>query len=209
VSGYVEIDMLAGPSEILVIADDTADPAFVAADMLSQVEHEPGRAILVTVSEPLIEKVLTELEKQLALLPLADRTKWCLEEYGLIVHSRNLEDEVLIANTIAPEHLEILTACPETLAQQIRNAGVIFVGPHTPEPVGDYIAGPSHVLPTGGTARMCSGLSVNDFLRRTSVMQWSEEKLACDKDAIISIAETEGLHAHANAVKIRFSQTPG
>ena len=201
--GYAGIDMLAGPSEVLIIADDSANPSYVASDLLSQAEHTPGIPLLVTFSESLVEKVLVELKYQLTHINRCADTKKCLDNYGVVILVRNIEECVDIANTLAPEHLQIMTRNPEKLLPGIRHAGAIFLGHYTPVALGDYIAGPSHVLPTGGTARFSSGLSVNDFLKRSSVIRYSRSALKKACHDITEISEAEGLDAHTQSVKIR------
>lgn len=207
VYGYCDIDMLAGPSEIMIVADCDANPAFVAADMLSQAEHdELASSILVTDSEVLAEQVEKELAVQLACLPRATTARAALEKQGMILLVHDLNQAVQCVNAAAPEHLEIITADPESLLPEIRHAGAIFLGAWTPEPLGDYFAGPSHVLPTGGTARYASVLNVDTFMKTTSVISYSERDLSAKAGEIIRLAEAEGLSAHARAVLIRGNQ---
>lgn len=201
--GHVGIDILAGPSEVLIITDDTANHAYVASDLLSQAEHAPGVSILVTCSEELVNGVLQEVSKQLKALPRNNLIKESLDKFGFIILTRDLNEAVDISNTIAPEHLQVIVKDEDEVLSKIKHAGAIFAGPFTPVAVGDYIAGPSHVLPTGGTARFFSGLSVNDFLKRTSVITYSEDVLRSSAKDIITIAEAEGLEAHAQSVRIR------
>ncbi len=201
--GYAGIDMLAGPSEVLIIADDRANPSFVASDLLSQAEHAPGISLLVTFSELLVEQVTTELHRQIAELKRRADTKKCLDKFGVILLTKNIDECVEIANTLAPEHLQIMTQNPRTLLPRIRHAGAIFLGSYTPVALGDYIAGPSHVLPTSGTARFSSGLSVNDFLKRSSVITYSRSALKNAYHDIAEISQTEGLDAHTRSVQIR------
>lgn len=204
VFGHVDIDMFAGPSEILIIADAVANESYIAADMLSQAEHDTmASAILVTTSEQLAEAVAEELDRQIEELPTGDIAAEALENYGLIAVVETLEECIEIADRIAPEHLEIITAQPQEVTPKLRNAGAIFVGPHTPEVVGDYIAGSSHILPTGATARFFSGLSANSFLKRTSIVSYTQSALAEDAGAIAAIARAEGFHAHALSAEIR------
>ncbi|HQU29965.1 MAG TPA: histidinol dehydrogenase [Candidatus Brocadia sapporoensis] len=203
--GYAGIDMLAGPSEVVIIADDRANPSFVASDLLSQAEHTPGISILVTCSTVLAEQVNRELKQQLTKLKRYAGTKECLEKFGIILLTKNLEECVEIANTLAPEHLQIMTQNPRSLISRIKHAGAIFLGPYTPVAVGDYIAGPSHVLPTGGTARFSSGLSVNDFLKRYSAITYSKSALREAYQDIAEISEAEGLDAHTWSVQIRLT----
>lgn len=204
VSGTVGIDMIAGPSEVLVIADETANPAYTAADLLSQAEHDPeASAVLVTVSEEMARSVNAEIEKQLALLPRREIAAQSLERYGAILVVDNLDRAFEVANRIAPEHLELHIADPMPELGRIRNAGAVFIGDYTPEPIGDYVAGPNHVLPTAGTARFSSALSVDNFIKKTSVIRYSEAAFRAEAEDVIRLAETEGLHAHARSVKIR------
>ena len=209
VYGEVDLDMLAGPSEILIIADDSANPAFLAADLLSQAEHDPAASILLTPDEPTAKAAAEEIEQQVKRLPREQAARACLEQYGFIGVTRDLDQAVELANRFAPEHLELAVAEPRALLPKIESAGAVFVGHYTPESVGDYTAGPSHVLPTGGTARFFSGLSVNDFLRRTSVMTYSREALRKVAEDVDVIARAEGLDAHARAATIRFDEDEG
>lgn len=205
--GTVDIDMIAGPSEILVLADETADPVFVAADLLSQAEHDVlAASILLTTSADLVDQVEWELERQLNLLDRSGIAREALERNGAAVLCRNEADLVRLAERIAPEHLELLTGDPERLAGEIRNAGSIFLGPYAPEPLGDYVSGTNHVLPTAGTARYASPLGVYSFLKRMSVTRYSREALEVLQEPIRTIAAREGLSAHANAVRIRFGK---
>lgn len=206
VFGAVDIDSFAGPSEIVVIADSTANPAFVATDLLAQAEHDPGSAILLTDDESLADKVVAQIEIQLQSLDRAPGTRRSLSSYSAIVITESLEQAVQITNDLAPEHLQIQTANADIVAEKCVNAGAIFVGEYTPEATGDYVAGPSHVLPTGGSARFFSGLSSNDFIHRTSVIRYTKEALAAHADAITMLAETEGLQAHARSTTIRVEQ---
>lgn len=207
VFGHVGIDMVAGPSEVLVIADDTADPRYVAADLLSQAEHDPlAAAILVTDSAKLAEAVDAELARQTALLPRKEVVEQSLTAYGTIVVAPTMEDCADIANQIAPEHLELSVAEPYALLPLIENAGAIFMGHYSPEPLGDYLAGPNHVLPTSGTARFFSPLSVDDFVKKSSLICCSRAELERVADQVILLAQEEGLDAHANSVAIRFGK---
>ena len=204
VSGTVGIDMIAGPSEILIVADQTASPAYAAADMLSQAEHDPlASAILLTDSAAVAQATAEAIERQLPLLSRRDIAAASLKQFGAIIHVPDLDAALALANRIAPEHLELLTANPMDLVGRIRNAGAVFLGPHTPEPVGDYIAGPNHVLPTVGTARFSSALSVDNFVKKTSLIRYTAEALKKEAADILCLAEIEGLDAHANAVKLR------
>jgi histidinol dehydrogenase len=207
VFGQVAIDCLAGPSEVVVVADETASPAFVAADLLAQAEHDPATSILITWHEPLIDEVLEALGQQLDTLPRAAQARNSLERFGALVLARTPEEAIDWVNRIGPEHLHIETHEPETLLPEIDNAGAIFLGHYSPVALGDYAAGPSHVLPTGGTARFASGLSANDFLRRSSVLCYSRlglEQLAPD---VRLLAAKEGLTAHAASVDVRLGDT--
>ncbi len=207
VFGYVDIDMFAGPSEILIIADAVANESYVAADMLSQAEHDTmASAILVTTSEQLAEAVADELDRQIKELPTGAVAAEALENYGLIAVVETLDECIEIADRIAPEHIEVITAQPQDVTPKLRNAGAIFVGPHTPEVVGDYIAGSSHILPTGGTARFFSGLSVNDFLRKTAVIEYTPAALRGVLDHLVEIGVAEGFAAHVASAKIRFPE---
>lgn len=206
VFGTVDIDMVAGPSEILVIADSSADPRFVAADLLSQAEHdEMASPVLITDSESLAVSVGKELSAQLLRLTRKEIAGQSLKKYGAIILVKDLDEAVQIANSIAPEHLEIMTRAPSKLLGRIENAGAVFVGPWTPEPLGDYSAGPNHTLPTGGTARWASPLGVYDFIKRTSLLQFTKEGFLGLAGAVEAMAAAEGLDAHANAVRIRRS----
>ncbi|MGN1019337.1 MAG: histidinol dehydrogenase [Aristaeellaceae bacterium] len=207
VFGHVGIDMVAGPSEVLVIADASADPRHVAADLLSQAEHDPlAAAILVTDSEALACAVDEELARQTALLPRQEVIRQSLGAYGTIVVAGSLAECADIANRIAPEHLELSVEAPYALLPLIRNAGAIFLGHYSPEPLGDYLAGPNHVLPTSGTARFFSPLSVDDFVKKSSIICCTREELEAVSDQVMLLARQEGLDAHANAVAIRFGK---
>jgi len=204
VFGIVGVDSIAGPSEVLIIANDKANPVWVAADMLSQAEHDPGSAILFTDSQELAEKVLDELKKQAKQLDRAKETIGCLKKHGGIAVLKNMAKVIAMANTFACEHLEI--QCGENsreIANKIENAGAIFIGEYSPVAVGDYWAGPSHTLPTGMTAKFFSALSANDFIKSTSIIEYDKKKLAESADDIIRLAEAEGLDAHAKSIKIR------
>ncbi|MFQ5861892.1 MAG: histidinol dehydrogenase [Candidatus Brocadiales bacterium] len=203
VYGYVDIDMLAGPSEVVILADEGGDAALIASDLLSQAEH-PGAAILVTPSRRLAEDVQVEINKQLGGLPSRDLAEESLQGLGIMVVTRNIEEAVEIANSIAPEHIALHLKNPGAVLPRLRHAGTVFLGSFSPVAVGDYIAGPSHVLPTGGTARFFSGLTVNDFLRRLSVISYSREALSEVAPEVVAMAEAEGLPAHAQSVRMRF-----
>lgn len=203
--GIVDIDMIAGPSEILIIADDTARPDFVAADLMSQAEHDRlASAILLTTSESLAKEVVAELEKQIQSLSRADIIRESLENYGVIIICRNVDEAVSFANELAPEHLEVCLNNPMEYIGRLNNAGSVFLGNYSPEPLGDYLAGPNHVLPTSGTARFFSPLSVDSFVKKLSFIYYTEDALKREKDDIIKMAETEGLTAHAGSIKVRF-----
>ena len=207
VFGHVGIDMVAGPSEVLVIADGSAEPRYVAADLLSQAEHDPlAAAILVTDSEAVAFAVQAELERQTALLPRQEVINKSLSAYGTIVVAETLAECAAIANQIAPEHLELSVAEPYALLPLIDNAGAIFLGHWSPEPLGDYLAGPNHVLPTSGTARFFSPLSVDDFVKKSSIICCTREELRAVSAQVELLARQEGLDAHANAVAIRFAK---
>lgn len=204
VYGHCDIDMLAGPSEILIVADQSADPVYVAADMLSQAEHDMlASSIVITDSEALAEKVAEELEGQLAKLPRQEIARTALEKNGLIIVTKDMLAAMELANVSAPEHLEILTEQPFQLLPYVRHAGAVFLGAYSPEPLGDYFAGPNHVLPTGGTARYYSVLNVETFMKRTSIISYTQPALQAVQDDIIRLAEAEGLQAHANAIRLR------
>ena len=204
VYGHCDIDMLAGPSEILIVADKTADPAYTAADMLSQAEHDMlASSIVITDSPELAEKVAAEAEKQLKVLPREEITRASLDRNGMIIITEDSMQAVELANVSAPEHMEVLTEQPFQLLPYIRHAGAVFLGAYSPEPLGDYFAGPNHVLPTGGTARYYSVLNVETFMKRTSIISYTQEQLDAVSDDVIRLAEAEGLQAHANAVKLR------
>ena len=201
--GVVDIDMFAGPSEVVVVADETARPETVAADMLAQAEHDPGCSILLTDQAALVDQVLAQLELQLAQLSRREGAARALGQYGAIVLVKDMREAVRLVNEIAPEHLELATREPLRLADAIDSAGAIFLGHYTPEAAGDYVAGPSHVLPTGGTARFWSGLSSLDFIRRTSLIEYTPGGLAHHASVIEQFARAEGLDGHARSVSIR------
>jgi histidinol dehydrogenase len=204
VFGLVDIDMIAGPSEILVIADETALPVHVAADLIGQAEHDPDAiSWLVTTSEALAAAVPAEVERLLERNPRRDVARAALESNGAIVIVPDLAAAAAAADLRAPEHLELLVADPMALVGRIRNAGAIFLGPWSPEPIGDYFAGPNHVLPTGGTARFASPLGVYDFVKRTSLIGYSADRLRAHAADVVRLAESEGLHGHAEAVRVR------
>jgi histidinol dehydrogenase len=204
VQGHVGIDMIAGPSEVLVIADETANPAYIAIDLMAQAEHDPRAACyLVTTDATMPQRVEEELEKLLAKTPRFDETFAALSENSVALIVETIEEAVAASNVIAPEHLEIITADPESLLDLVRNAGAIFMGPWTPESVGDYSAGPNHTLPTQGTARFSSPLRVDDFQKVSSIISYDQEALSAESDDIILIADSETLWAHAEAVRMR------
>ena len=204
VYGRVGIDSLAGPSEVLVIADDTADPELVAADLLAQAEHDPlAAAILLTTSAKLVEQVPQQLELQLKDHPRHDVAASSIRDWGLIVHCDNLEQAAELSDRFAPEHLELQVADPHSLAERIQQAGAIFLGHHTPEAAGDYLAGPNHTLPTSGTARFSGALSVETFMRHTSLIDFNHEALEATGAAIMALAASEGLHSHRESVRRR------
>lgn len=203
--GYVSIDSIAGPSEILVIADETANPRYVAADLLSQAEHdELASAILITTSKELADAVSKQIDGFLKELSRADIIRKSLDNYGYILLADSLEDAVSAANEIASEHLEILTKDPYYVMTKIQNAGAIFLGEYSSEPLGDYYAGPNHILPTNGTAKFFSPLNVDDFMKKTSIISYSRDALEKAHKDIEMFAEKEGLTAHANSVRVRF-----
>lgn len=203
VFGTVAIDCLAGPSEIVVAADDSAHPDYVALDLIAQAEHAPGAAILVTWYEPLVDEVQASLEKRLAKLGRADLARESLEKYGALVLAPNKQAAIDCVNALAPEHLHIQTRDPDAFLDEIENAGAVFLGPFTPVAIGDYAAGPSHVLPTSGTARFSSGLNANDFRKRTSVLRFTRNGLKEIADDVIFLANKEGLSGHAASVAQR------
>ena len=207
VFGDVGIDMVAGPSEVLVVADDSADAAFVAADLLAQAEHDPmARAVLLTPSSALRDAVAAELGRQLAGLTRREIAGAALASHGALVLTASLEEAVDLANGLAPEHLELQVADPEGLLTRVRHAGAVFLGRHTPEVVGDYVAGPNHVLPTGGTARFSSALSTEDFVTRLSVIEYSAEGLAEAGPHVGELSRVEGLDGHGAAAAIRIAR---
>ena len=207
VYGYVSIDSIAGPSEILVLADETANPRYVAADLLSQAEHdELASAILITTSMELAKKVSEEVDGFVAQLSRKEIIRKSLDSYGYILVADNMQDAVDTANEIASEHLEIMTANPFDTMTRIRNAGAIFLGEYSSEPLGDYFAGPNHILPTNGTAKFFSPLSVDDFVKKSSIISYSEEALALVHEDIEKFAKAEKLTAHANSIAVRFEE---
>lgn len=199
--GAVDIDMIAGPSEVLVIADDSADPVFIAADLMAQAEHDPrAAAILIATNEAVIKAVESEIERQIKLLPRADVIRQSLESYGSAVAVDSVSEAVALANEIAPEHLELAVRDPFARLGDVENAGSIFLGENTPEPLGDYFAGPNHVLPTNGTARFSSGLNVQSFVKRSTYLYYDSASLLSSADDVVRFARAEGLDAHANSI---------
>lgn len=210
VYGEVNIDMLAGPSEIMIIADRSGDPAYLAADMMSQAEHDVlARSILVTDDGELLDRVEAELRKQIQNLSRRSIIQQALEKHGAFILTADLDEACRVANLFAPEHLELMVEKPFDLLSKVKNAGAIFLGQFTPEPVGDYFAGPNHILPTGGTARFYSPVTVDTFMKTSSLLYYSREGLLNDADAIIKLATVEGLTAHANSVRIRKEKIDG
>ena len=206
VFGEVDIDSIAGPSEVVVIADENTRPDFVAADLIAQAEHAPGSSVLITWSEPLIDQIVEALEQQLAELERGDLARQSLDQFGALILVRDRDEAAELANKMATEHLHLACEDASDLLEVIRHAGAIFVGPYSPVALGDYAAGPSHVLPTGATARFASGLSSNDFLRSGSVIQFNQEGLESVADDILLMASKEGLTGHARSVSIRIQK---
>ena len=203
--GTVDIDMVAGPSEILIVADDTANPKFLAADLMSQAEHDVlASAILITTSEKIAEETKKELVRQCATLSRKDIIEKSLKDYSAIIICDNMDKAVDFANRLAPEHLEMCVENPLEYIGRMDNAGSVFLGNYSPEPLGDYFAGPNHVLPTSGTARFFSPLSVDSFIKKSSFIYYTEDALRECKDKVVKLADTEGLTAHANSIKVRF-----
>lgn len=203
--GTVDIDMIAGPSEILVVADETANPKFLAADLMSQAEHDKmASAILLTTSTTVANKTVEELERQMQTLSRREIIEQSLNDFGAVIVCNSIDEAVDFANELAPEHLEMAVQNPLEYIGRIDNAGSVFLGQYSPEPLGDYFAGPNHVLPTSGTARFFSPLSVDSFIKKSSFIYYTEEALGKAKDDIIKLAETEGLTAHANSIQVRF-----
>lgn len=203
--GVVDIDMIAGPSEILIVADESAKPEFLAADLMSQAEHDVlASAILLTNSEKIASETVEALKRQVEDMPRKDIIKKSLKDYGAVIVCQDLGEAVDFANELAPEHLEMCVENPMEYIGRMDNAGSVFLGNYSPEPLGDYYAGPNHVLPTGGTARFFSPLSVDSFVKKSSFIYYTESALSQDKDDVITLAEAEGLGAHANSIKVRF-----
>jgi histidinol dehydrogenase len=203
VYGDVDIDSIAGPSEVVVLADSGAPPEYIAADLLAQAEHAPGASVLIAWDDQVLCRAVEELNRQVAGLSRSDVTRQSLEEFGAMILARDADEACRLTDTIAPEHLHIATADARALHLRIRNAGATFLGYHSPVALGDYAAGPSHVLPTGGTARWASGLSANDFLRSGSVIEYSESALRAIADDVRQMANKEGLTAHRASIDVR------
>jgi histidinol dehydrogenase len=199
--------MIAGPSEIMIIADEFANENFIAADLMSQAEHDVlASAMLITTSKELAKNVVNQLQMQIKDMSRADIIKQSLEKYGVILIVDNVTEAIQLANRIAPEHLEVMLKDPFDFLGDIKNAGSIFLGQYAPEPLGDYIAGPNHVLPTSGTAKFFSPLSVDDFIKKSSYIYYTKEALSEVKDKVIKLSEVEGLSAHGNSIKVRFKK---
>jgi histidinol dehydrogenase len=210
VFGDVGIDMIAGPSEVMVVADDNADASFVAADLLAQAEHDPmARSVLLTPSARLVEDVAAEVERQLGRLPRQEIARTALDANGALVLTSSLDEAVTLTNELAPEHLELFVADPDALLARVQNAGAVFLGRFTPEVVGDYVAGPNHVLPTAGTARFASALGTEDFVKRLSVIEYSAGGLREAGPHVAELARVEGLEAHGEAAAVRIRQAGG
>ncbi|MFF2889534.1 histidinol dehydrogenase [Paenibacillus sp. NPDC057967] len=210
VFGAVDIDSIAGPSEIVVLADESADPVYIAADLLSQAEHdEMASSILVTPSEGLAQAVSDEVERQLSTLPRQDIARSSIDQYGAVLLVDSLEAGINVVNQLAPEHLEVLTEEPMRLLGLIENAGAIFLGPYSSEPVGDYFAGPNHIIPTNGTARFSSPVNVDDFMKKSSLIYYSREALMKNGENIMTLARHEGLEGHARAIQVRLDKENG
>ena len=205
--GQVAIDMIAGPSEVVVLADESANPRFIAADLLSQAEHDTlARAILITTSQDLAQRVQTEVATQLALLPREEIARQAIEKHSALFVVADIETQFALMNEIAPEHLEIQLNDPLSHLSRVKHAGSVFLGAYASEPLGDYLAGPNHVLPTSGTARFFSPLGVEDIIKRTAFISYTKEALALEKDAVMVLAREEGLEAHARAIQVRFEE---
>jgi histidinol dehydrogenase len=210
VVGQVGIDMIAGPTEVVIIADATAYPDRVAADLIAQAEHDEDATSWCVTTDPDLANALPDaLERALDRTSRADIARAALERNGLIILAGSMRDAIEVVNRRAPEHLQIAAEGAERVASSVRNAGAIFLGDNTPEPVGDYLAGPSHVLPTSGTARYASPLGVYDFIKRTSVIRYAPARLAEDAESLIALAEAEGLHGHAEAIRMRVGKRGG
>lgn len=207
VYGIVGIDMLAGPSEIVVLADETANPAYIASDLLSQAEHDTrSLAVLVTTSETIAEQTIAEVKKQLETLPRREIAEAAIQSYGAVYVAKDIEEALDVVNELAPEHLEVMTKEPFSLLSRIRHAGAIFLGEHSSEPVGDYFAGTNHVLPTNGTARFSNPLNVDDFVKKSSIIAYSKQAIETNAPKIARFARLEGLEAHALAVESRLEE---
>lgn len=207
VSDRVGIDMIAGPSEVLILADASSNPNFIAADMIAQAEHdERAAAITITTDESLVPQILKAIEQQIQSAPRNDIIQKSLNNFGAVISVETIEDMLALANEIAPEHLEIMTQDPDSFVEDITAAGAIFVGDYSPEALGDYFAGPNHTLPTSGTAKFASPLSVDDFIKKTSYIKYDRNSLKIAKDSIIRIADDEGLFGHANSIRVRFEE---
>lgn len=205
--GMIDIDMIAGPSEVCIIADEKVNPEFAAADLLSQAEHdEMAASIMITTSEAAAQKVKEEVELQLTRLSRMEIAQKSIESNGIIIVAEDLDSAFVLSNMIAPEHLELLIDQPFSYLDKVKNAGAVFLGNYSPEPLGDYFAGPNHTLPTSGTAQYASPLGVYDFIKKSSIIYYPEEVLYNEKDKIVKIAEKEGLTAHANSIRIRFDK---
>ena len=205
VFGYVAIDMIAGPSEIMILADEFANEKFIAADLMSQAEHDVlASAMLITTSRDLAQKVVMQLKIQIKDMSRCEIIRESLDKYGVILIVKNIKEAIELANKIAPEHLEVMMKDPFDYLGDIKNAGSIFLGQYAPEPLGDYMAGPNHVLPTSGTAKFFSPLSVDDFVKKSSYIYYTKEALCDVKDNVIKLSEVEGLTAHGNSIKVRF-----
>lgn len=204
--GRVDIDMIAGPSEILILADKTADPAYLAADLMSQAEHDVlASAILLTDCEDIAKATLAELERQMACLSRREIIRRSLQDYGAVIVCRDMDEAVIFANRLAPEHLEVMCDQPMEYIGRLDNAGSVFLGKYSPEPLGDYYAGPNHVLPTSGTARFFSPLSVDSFIKKSSFIYYNRSALETAREDIVAIARAEGLDAHAHSIEVRFT----
>ena len=208
VFGEVGIDMLAGPSEVVVVADATANADWIAADLLAQAEHDPmARAVLITDAPPLVARVEAAIERRLAALPRREIAAEALRNHGALIVVARVDDAIELANRLAPEHLELMASVPAALLPRVRNAGAVFVGAHTPEVVGDYVAGPNHVLPTAGTARFASPLGTEDFVKRSSVIEYSRSGLTAALPHLQRLSRIEGLHGHGSAAEARMKET--
>jgi histidinol dehydrogenase len=204
VFGHVDIESLPGPTEVLVIADDTANPRWIAADLLSQAEHgADSLVVLLTPSEALGKAVAAEVARQTELLSRRETIRQCIANNGWVIITRDLEEACVLSDRCAPEHLELVVEDPKPWLDRLNHAGAIFIGGYTPEPIGDYIAGPSHILPTGGTARFSSPLHLDDFVKKTSVLHYSRERFEREAAHVIRLADAETLDAHANAIRVR------